>query len=149
MTDIGEKPSAAEPKDPLQMFLYRGRIGPGFYFLGLLLEVGLLFLGLVVFAAAMSSTSGGGGPGLLLAVIPIVAWIHSLLVAKRLRDAGKPLGFIVTLAAAPFVVVGAVVTIMWNSGDTLETIGGGTWLVVVAALALFLIPGLLPRQAPP
>ena len=50
-----------EPVDPLAMFSYRGHLGRGGFFGGLLIEVLLILVGLVVFAHAMNPTAVAAG----------------------------------------------------------------------------------------
>ena len=137
--DSEKKPASAATTDPLRIFTYRGRIGRGGYFLGLLVELGLLFLALVAFANAMKSTDSSGGPGLFLVVGPIVIWIHSVITVGRLRDAGKPAGSFVLFAIAPIILIGGMLATLNDSYEI-------AWLIVLVTLVLVVIPGLMPSK---
>lgn len=148
MTGHGQPNPNPEPVDPLAIFSYRGRIGPGAFFGGLLIELVMALLGLVAFAQATNPTGGGGGPGLLLVFIPIIVWMHSLIVVKRMRDAGKPLGAALLFTALPFMALGLTFTAMWFStsnqkiDDSTETF----MLVAFVSLVLMAFPGFMPRK---
>jgi uncharacterized membrane protein YhaH (DUF805 family) len=146
MTD-SQRPDP-EPANPLAILSYRGRLGRGAYFSGLLIEVLLILVGLLVFAQAMNPTGGGGGPALLLVFIPIVVWIHSVIVAKRMRDAGKRSSDALLFAAAPFVVLGGTFAFMWDSTSNQKIDDSVATFLLAAAVALVLmaLPGMLPPK---
>jgi uncharacterized membrane protein YhaH (DUF805 family) len=135
-----EQPTSAAQSDPLSIFSYRSRLGRSGYFLGLLLELGLLFLALVAFAMAMNPTGSGGGPGVFFVVAPIVVWIHSLITVQRLRDAGKPVGAQVLFVAVPIVLIGGSIAML---NQVYEDLGP----IVLLILAVLVIPGLMPTKA--
>ena len=143
MTDNEQARAPAGP-DPIQFLTYRGRIGRGLYFLGLLCELALLFLGLASLAAANNPTGSGGGIGLLLFMIPVVVWVHSLLVAKRMRDAGQSTRTTLLFAIGPFVWIPFAVAIALIAGaERLELIAADLWeIVVITMIGLWLVPGL-------
>ena len=127
MTDHGQPNPNPEPVHPLAMFSYRGHLGRGGFFGGLLVEVLLILGELLVFAQAMNPSGGGGGPELLIVFIPIVVWIHSLIVIKRMRDAGKGVSDALLFAAAPFVMLGGTFAFMWNSTSNQRCDSGETF----------------------
>jgi len=147
MTD-SEQSRSPGASDSIQFLTYRGRIGRLLYFLGLFGEVALLFLGLASLAAANNPTGGGGGIGLLLFMIPVVVWIHSLLVVNRMRDAGQSTGASLLFAIGPFVWIPFPVAIWLIAGDEkLELIAADLWqIVVITMIGLWLVPGLVPPK---
>jgi uncharacterized membrane protein YhaH (DUF805 family) len=146
MTDI--QPDVPAEADPFRFLTYRGRIGRGLYFLGVLFEFFLLFLALGFLAQAMNSTGSGGGPELFYVMIPLVIWIHSLIATKRMRDAGSSFTTMMVFAFGPFVWTIPAFIMLWFSGDTLETIAGSIWPMVFLVTAGFLLlPGLMSRKA--
>ena len=90
MADSTQK--ATELSDPISFFSYRGHISRPIFFLCLLIELVLLFLGVIVLAAAMNSTGSGGGVGLYNYLREIPATVKALWDV-RLSRVPKYLGF--------------------------------------------------------
>ena len=84
----------------------RGDLGQGYFFLGLIVEVALLFVGIAALAGLNNPT--GGGNIFIAMIFPLLAvCLHVCLVVARLRNAGAaypvPLGVLV--AVLPFAWV--------------------------------------------
>jgi uncharacterized membrane protein YhaH (DUF805 family) len=123
---------------PLDFLLsFKGGIGRQQFFVGLLILVGLAF-GLL-FAAA-SFMDPRGGPGLFIPITIVlliaVAWIHSALVVKRLRDIGYPAWYWIVFGPGPFIL-------LLLAAEYLKTFW---WIAVLAALAIFVAPAFIPGK---
>ncbi len=123
---------------PLDLFLsFKGRIGRGQFAAGLGAMIALAFV--MMFAAA-SFMDPRGGPGLFIPItivlLILVAWIHSAIVVKRLRDAAIPGWCWFIFGPGPFVL-------LLLAAEYLKTFW---WLAVLAALAIFVAPALIPSK---
>jgi uncharacterized membrane protein YhaH (DUF805 family) len=124
---------------PLDFLLsFKGRIGRQQFFVGLLILVGLAF-GLL-FAAA-SFMDPRGGPGLFIPITILlliaVAWIHSAIVVKRLRDAGRPGWQYFVFGPGPFVLLLAA-----------ERFGSLWFAAIIGFLGLIAAPAFFPSKRP-
>jgi uncharacterized membrane protein YhaH (DUF805 family) len=134
------EPNQMQPEGkPLDFLLsFKGGIDRQQFFVGLLIIVGLAF-GLI-FAAA-SFMDPRGGPGLFIPVtivlLILVAWIHSALVVKRLRDAGYPVWYWLVFGPGPFALLLVA-----------ERAGFLWFMVVLLSLCLLIAPGLFPTKTP-
>ena len=95
------EPQTERPPFVVSLFSFKGRIGPGQYWIA----IGCAFLCIIAamaFAAALMSPTGSGAGGAILAVplFLMFVWIIAAAMAQRLRDAGKPPG-----SAALFVIL--------------------------------------------
>ena len=125
---------------PLDLFLsFKGRIGRGQFAAGL---GAMIVLGVCLLAAAASFMDPRGGPGLFIPVtivlLILVAWIHSAIVVKRLRDAGIPAWCWLIFGPGPFVL-------LLLAAEYLKTFW---WVAVLAALAIFVAPAFFPSRQP-
>lgn len=72
-----------------KLLTFRGSVGQGKYFLVLIGEVAILFVGLLSLAGLNNPTGGGSFFGAV--VFPLMAiYVHLCLVTARFRDAGSP-----------------------------------------------------------
>ena len=65
-----------------------------------------------------------------------MAWIHSAIVVKRLRDAGIPAWYWFIFGPGPFVL-------LLLAAEYLKTFW---WVAVLAALAIFVAPAFFPSR---
>ncbi|HKY85634.1 MAG TPA: DUF805 domain-containing protein [Pseudorhodoplanes sp.] len=125
---------------PLDLFLsFKGRIGRGQFAAGLGAMIALAFV--MMFAAAGFMDSRGGF-GLFIPVtivlLLLIAWIHSAVVVKRLRDAGIPGWCWFIFGPGPFVLLLLAA----------EYLKAFWWVAVLAALAIFVAPAFFPSKPP-
>ena len=125
---------------PLDLFLsFKGRIGRGHFAAGL---GAMIVLGVCLLAAAAGFMDPRGGPGLFIPItivlLILVAWIHSAIVVKRLRDAGIPAWCWFIFGPGPFVL-------LLLAAEYLKTFW---WVAVLAALAIFVAPAFFPSRQP-
>jgi uncharacterized membrane protein YhaH (DUF805 family) len=125
-------------KKTLDLFLsFKGRIGRGQFAAGL---GAMIALACVMLFAAASFMDPRGGPGLFIPItivlLILVAWIHSAIVVKRLRDAGIPAWCWFIFGPGPFVL-------LLLAAEYLKTFW---WLAVLASLAIFVAPALIPSK---
>lgn len=119
-----------------KLLTFRGRIGRGKYFLGLIGEVAILFVGLASLAGLNNPTGGGSFFGAV--IFPLIAiYFHMCLVTARLRDAGSPnpvpAGIIVALL--PFIW--AALMIEW-----IESL----WLLILLVFLLLYLGPVFPKS---
>jgi uncharacterized membrane protein YhaH (DUF805 family) len=134
---MADEQTLAEKK-PLDLFLsFKGRIGRGQFAAGL---GAMMALACVMLFAAANFMDPRGGPGLFIPItivlLILVAWIHSAIVVKRLRDAGIPAWCWFIFGPGPFVL-------LLLAAEYLKTFW---WLAVLAALAIFVAPALIPSK---
>lgn len=134
MTD--QNPAQTEGK-PLDFLLsFKGRIDRRQFLAGLLILVGLIFA--LLFAAA-SFMDPRGGPGLFIPISIVlliaVAWVHSALLVKRLRDAGHPAWYWLIFGPGPFALLLFA-----------EQAGPFWFMVALLSLCLLIAPGLFPTK---
>jgi len=137
MTAEGNQPQA--PGKPLDFLLsFKGRIGRGQFAAGLGV---IAVLAVCLLAAAASFMDPRGGPGLFIPItivlLIMVAWIHSAIVVKRLRDAGQPAWHYFIFGPGPFVLL-----------LTAEYFHSLWSIALLVALALFVAPAFLPSKQP-
>src|SRR5688500_7478505 len=123
---------------PLDLFLsFKGHIGRGQFFAGLGVIAGL---GVVMLFAAANFMDSRGWPGLFIPITIVllisVAWIHSAILVKRLRDVGIPAWCWFIFGPGPFVL-------LLMAAEYLKAFW---WLAVLAALAIFVAPALIPGK---
>ncbi len=133
--------SPAEAEGPISKLLtFRGSVGQGGYFLGLIAEIGILLVGVMALAALNNPTGAGGGVVVLAVVFPLIAlYLHFCLVTARLRDAGvaRPVLLGIFVALLPFIWLGLTF-------ELIERL----WLVVlIGFVALYFGPVLSKSKA--
>jgi len=118
------------------LFSFNGGIGRAKFLAGFGVVVVLRFC---LLAAAASFMDPRGGPGLFipLAIILLilVAWIHSALVVKRLRDAGQPGWHYFIFGTGP----GALLLVT-------ELAGSAWFMVILVSLGLVVAPAFFPSK---
>jgi uncharacterized membrane protein YhaH (DUF805 family) len=119
------------------LFGFKGGIGRAKFLAGLGVIIVLLFC---LLAAGASFMDPRGGFGLFiplsLVLLIAVAWIHSAIVVKRLRDAGQPGWHYFIFGLGPFVW-------LLLSAEFFEKL----WFVVtVVILALIAAPAFFPSK---
>jgi uncharacterized membrane protein YhaH (DUF805 family) len=124
---------------PLGFLLsFKGCIGRQQFFVGLLILVGLAF-GLLF--AAVNFMDQRGGPGLFIPITILlliaVAWVHSAIVVKRLRDAGRPGWQYFLFGPGPFVLLLAA-----------ERFGSLWFAAIIGFLGLIAAPAFFPSRQP-
>lgn len=132
-----EKPEQSG-SDPFGfLFSFKGGIGRAKFLAGLGVIIVLLFC---LLAAAANFMDPRGGLGLFiplsLVLLIAVAWIHSAIVVKRLRDAGRPGWQYFIFGLGPFVW-------LLLSAEFFEKL----WFVVIVVfLALIAAPAFFPSK---
>jgi uncharacterized membrane protein YhaH (DUF805 family) len=130
--------NALSPTSITAVLLFRGKIGKGKYFLGLVAVMLTLFLAFVSFASAMMPTGGGGGEMLVLPLLLVVIYLHLAIVSARLRDAER------SAWLAPIFVFGPLAWIALTV-EFIET--SGAWIFIALGFLIFYImPGLMRRK---
>jgi uncharacterized membrane protein YhaH (DUF805 family) len=123
------------PASPMSILSYRGRMGRLAYFIGISVA-GLILLGAVwALVHASTPTATTDTAPLVLMLLPLFFWVHSLVTVNRLRDAGLPAWHYV------FYVVGAMA---W-----LALVGPSTEsdaLLLAGIAAIFILPALYKRK---
>ena len=121
-----------------KLITFRGKISQGKYLLGLLGELGILFVGVMAVAGLNNPTGAGSGAVFLASVFPLIAiYFHMCLVTARMRDIGVaypvPLGILV--ASLPFVWVYL----------TIEYIEY-TWLLILIGFVVLYFGPFIPKS---
>ena len=118
------------------LFSFKGGIGRGQFLAGFGIIVVLLFC---LLAAAASFMDPRGGPGLFIPLtiilLVLVAWIHSALVVKRLRDAVQPSWLYFVFGPGPFALLLAA-----------ELAGSLWFMVILVSLGLVIAPAFFPSK---
>jgi len=113
---------------------FKGRIGRGQFVAGLGVIVAL---GVCMVAALASFMDPRGGPGLFIPITIVlliaVAWIHSAIVVKRLRDAGRTGWQYFLFGPGPFVLLLAA-----------ERFGSLWFVAIIGFLGLIAAPAFFP-----
>ncbi len=122
----------------LLLFGFRGSVSRKQYWLGLAVALVPAVLALILAGEAKSTT---GGTSVVLLSIPLFVlfgWIYVAVGVKRLRDLGLPAWSYFVFFAAPLIAIIAAV-------ELVEQLWG---LIVLAAAAVLIVPGLLKSKAP-
>lgn len=119
-------------------FSFRGRIGRGKYWIGVLLSVVIFFVGVGFFASVMNPTGSGSSAVLAIPVLLVFLWVYSAVTVKRLRDAGWPLW---ALIVYPLVVP------LWIVG-MMEFIEVAGLIYGIVAVLLLAVPGIIEPAEP-
>lgn len=123
-----------------KLLTFRGSIGRGQFFLGLIVEFGILIVLTMALAALNNPTGADSGVVLLAAVFPFLAlYLHLCLVTARLRDIGiaYPVILGILIAILPFA---------WF-GLTLEFIETLWALILIVFVLLYAGPGMPQSKA--
>jgi uncharacterized membrane protein YhaH (DUF805 family) len=122
-----------------RLLTFRDTASQGKYFLGLLVEFGILFIGAMALAA-LNNPAGAGGGVVFFAFFPFLAfYLHLCLVIARMRDVGVAYPVILGI----FV---AILPFLWF-GLTLEFIERLWPVVLIGFLAFYVGPALLKPKA--
>jgi uncharacterized membrane protein YhaH (DUF805 family) len=91
---------------PACLFSLTGRIGPGWYFVGLVVALAALLGALACVVSASRPTGSGDGPLLLgFPLLALFAWIVIAAMVQRLRDAGRRPALAIVFILAPLLVL--------------------------------------------
>ena len=120
------------------LFGIGGRASRKQYWLGLAAALVPAVLALILAGQAMSTT---GGDSVVLLAFPLLAlfgWMYAVFAVKRLRDSGLSARSLFVFFAAPLIAIIAAV-------ELIEQLWG---LIVLAAAAVLIVPGILKSKAP-
>jgi uncharacterized membrane protein YhaH (DUF805 family) len=138
MPDNGSNSSPPAPPNLSAFLSYRGRMSRLGYWIGISIA-GLLLVGAVLaFVQASTLTAVGDAAPLMLVLLTLFFWIHSLVTVKRLRDAGLPAWHYV------FYVIGLIA---WLAlvGPSAKSDA----LIVVGFVVILVLPGLFKSKPGP
>jgi uncharacterized membrane protein YhaH (DUF805 family) len=139
MTDQSNAPASPASAWLNLLFSFKGRIGR-VHFLVCLALVVALFACLFTAASYFMDPRGGGGVFIPVTFLLLIAvpWIHSAIVVKRLRDAGRPAWLYFVFGLGPFIWLLA----------TAELFEYFWPVILIVFAALLAAPGFFPTQTP-
>lgn len=129
--DASTSPPAAPPAPTA--LSYRGRLGRQGYWLGMAIAGLLLIVAFFAFVHASTPTATSDTAPLVLMLLPLFFWIHSLVTVKRLRDAGLPAWHYA------FYVLGPIAWLVLVGGQASGSLG--PVILLVGFAVIFFLPG--------